>query len=45
MGPNLLPFSDSDEAETFAEDRGGQTPGYDDIDRSLVEGIQMAGMK
>ncbi len=45
MGPDLLPFSDSDEAETFANNHGGRTLGYDDIDRSLVEGIQMIGME
>jgi len=45
MGPDLLPFSNSDEAETFAEAHGGRTLGYDDIDRPLVEGIQMTEME
>ena len=45
MGPELLPFSDDGEAETFADNHGGRTLEYDDIDRSLVEGIQMTGME
>lgn len=45
MGPELLPFSDDGEAETFADTHGGRTLEYDDIDRSLVEGIQMTGME
>ena len=45
MGPELLPFSDDGEAETFADNHDGRTLEYDDIDRSLVEGIQMTGME
>jgi len=41
MGPELLPFSDTNEAETFADDHGGRTITYDDIDRALVAEIQM----
>lgn len=45
MGPDLMPFSDTDEAEAFADEHGGRTIEYDDIDRSLVEGIQMTEME
>ena len=45
MGPELLPFSDGGEAETFADNHGGRTLEYDEVDRSLVEGIQMTGME
>jgi len=44
MGPDLLPFSEPGEAESFAGNYGGRKVGYDDIDRSLVDGIQMSGM-
>jgi len=44
MGPDLIPFSETSEAESFADNYGGRTNGYDDIDRSLVDGIQMTGM-
>lgn len=44
MGPDLMPFSEPSEAESFADNYGGRTIGYDDIDRSLVDGIQMTGM-
>ena len=44
MGPDLMPFSDPQAAEAFADDHGGQTVAYDEIDRALVEGIRMTGM-
>lgn len=44
MGPDLMPFSDTDEAETFVDDHGGRTITYNDIDRSLTEGVQMTDM-
>ena len=45
MGPDLIPFSETEEAETFADEHGGRTIEYDDIDRPLVEGIQMTEME
>jgi len=44
MGPDLIPFSETEEAERFAETHGGQTIAYGDIDRTLIEGIQMSEM-
>nr|WP_274595610.1 MULTISPECIES: nitrous oxide reductase accessory protein NosL [Halorubrum] len=44
MGPDLIPFSETDAAERLAETHGGQTIEYDDIDRTLIEGIRMTGM-
>nr|WP_195156599.1 nitrous oxide reductase accessory protein NosL [Haloarcula sp. CBA1127] len=45
MGPDLIPFSETDEAVRFTETHGGQTIEYDDIDRVLVERIQMSRME
>lgn len=44
MGPDLVPFSEPDAAERFAETHGGRTIAYDDIDRTLIAGIQMTEM-
>ena len=44
MGPDLMPFSETNEAERFAETHSGQTIEYGDINRTLIEGIQMLEM-
>jgi len=41
MGPALHPFSDEEEARDFAEEHGGRTVGYDDIDRRFVDSLQV----
>jgi nitrous oxide reductase accessory protein NosL len=42
MGPELFPFSDAGEAETFVQEHGGQTLDFGDIDsvtvRDLMQG-------
>jgi len=43
MGPELFPFSDSDDAATFTADHGGRTVGFEEIDRELVEAIRATG--
>jgi len=43
MGPGLHPFSDEQEANSFAETYGGTTYAYDDVDRALVESLQEQG--
>lgn len=40
MGPDLMPFSDPDEAGAFASTYGGRTVTYEEIDRPLVEEVQ-----
>lgn len=40
MGPALHPFSDDEEARDFADEHGGRTVGYDDIDRRFVSSLQ-----
>jgi len=40
MGPALIPFSDSDEAESFAAENGGRTVGYDAITRQMVDSLR-----
>ena len=40
MGPALIPFSDTGEAETFVEDHGGQTLNFGDIDSATVRDLQ-----
>jgi len=45
MGPDLIPFSETEEAETFADEHSGRTIEYDDIDRQLFKGIQMTEME
>ena len=36
MGPDFMPFSDRDEAESFAGDHGGEIVEYDEIDEGLI---------
>jgi copper chaperone NosL len=43
MGPALHPFSDEAEANSFAENYGGTTYGFDDINQALVESLQESG--
>lgn len=45
MGPDLMPFSDAEEADAFASTHGGRTVGYDDIDSQLIESLQMTDME
>jgi copper chaperone NosL len=40
MGSELVPFSDSGDAEAFVADHGGQTVSFDDIDRPLVNSLR-----
>ena len=40
MGPDLLPFSDGEEVDTFVDRHGGRTVSFDDIDRQLVAAVQ-----
>jgi copper chaperone NosL len=39
MGPDLLPFSESEDVDAFVDEHGGQTVTFDDITRQLVEGL------
>lgn len=39
MGPELIPFSDTADAEGFAEEYGGDMRAASDIDRELVDSI------
>lgn len=39
MGPDLVPFGDSDDAEAFAAEHGGQTLDAVDVDRALVDSL------
>ena len=41
MGPALPPFSDEDEAAEFADEYGGRTVGFDDINRQLIESLRL----
>ena len=41
MGPALPPFSDEDEATDFADEYGGRTVGFDDIDRQFIESLRL----
>jgi copper chaperone NosL len=43
MGPALHPFSDEDEATTFAENHDGTTYTFDDINQALIESLQEGG--
>lgn len=43
MGPDLFPFSVAEDADAFVDDHGGQTLGYDDITRQLLDSIQASG--
>ena len=40
MGPELIPFSDSEEAEAFADEYGGDVRTTGDVDRELVDSIR-----
>jgi len=40
MGPELIPFSDSEEAEAFADEYGGEVRTTGDVDRELVDSIR-----
>jgi len=40
MGPALHPFSDQQEAASFAEEYDGTTYAYDDINPTLIESLQ-----
>lgn len=40
MGPALHPFSDDGDAEAFIDSYGGRTFEFDEIDRTLIEGIR-----
>jgi nitrous oxide reductase accessory protein NosL len=41
MGPELVPFSDTAEADSFASDYGGRTLEYDDITPNLIGSLGM----
>ncbi|MEA1931376.1 MAG: nitrous oxide reductase accessory protein NosL [Euryarchaeota archaeon] len=40
MGPDLIPFSDEADAESFAEEYGGEVLAATDVDRELVDSIK-----
>lgn len=40
MGPDLHPFSDSDDADAFVSEYGGRTIGYEEITPGVLEGIR-----
>lgn len=40
MGPDIIPFSDSEEASTFADEYSGTVVDAGDIDRELIDGIR-----
>ncbi|MFC7073539.1 nitrous oxide reductase accessory protein NosL [Halovenus rubra] len=40
MGPGLHPFSKESDAKAFADDYGGETVVFDDIDRGFVENLR-----
>lgn len=40
MGPALHPFSDDGDAEAFIDSYGGRTFEFDEIDRTLIEGLR-----
>lgn len=40
MGPDLIPFGDADDAESFVDDHGGEVIDTADIDRELVDSIK-----
>jgi len=40
MGPDLIPFSDEADAESFAEEYGGEVLPATDVDRELVDSIK-----
>ena len=42
MGPALHPFSDQEEAQSFIDTHGGQVFDYEEIDRTLIEGIRQS---
>lgn len=39
MGRELIPFSDADEAESFADENGGQVVSHDDVSRELLAAL------
>lgn len=41
MGPALHPFSDEEEAGSFAEEHDGRTVGFDDIDRRFIRSLKL----
>jgi copper chaperone NosL len=43
MGPDLHPFSAESDADAFVADHGGETLAFDDITRTLVEGLREEG--
>jgi len=40
MGPDLHPFSEEGDAESFVEEYGGRTVGYDAVDRRLLRRLR-----
>ncbi|WP_396613441.1 nitrous oxide reductase accessory protein NosL (plasmid) [Haloferax sp. S1W] len=38
MGPDLIPFSNGDDASSFVKEHGGTTVGFDDITREWITG-------
>jgi len=40
MGPELIPFTDADDAEAFADEYGGEVRTATDVDRELVDSIR-----
>lgn len=40
MGPDIIPFSDTEEASTFADEYSGTVVDAVDIDRELIDGIR-----
>ncbi|SEL38119.1 nitrous oxide reductase accessory protein NosL [Haloferax larsenii] len=38
MGPDLIPFSNGDDASSFAEEHGGTTVSFDDITQEWLDG-------
>lgn len=43
MGPDLHPFSEMSDAESFTAEHGGETVGFDDVNRQLVETLRRGG--
>ena len=40
MGPELIPFGDSDDSEAFADEYGGDVRAAADVDRELVDSVR-----
>lgn len=39
MGVDLIPFGDAEDADTFADDHGGEVVTYDQINRELIDSM------